>query len=306
MIKKVHVTNPEGDTLVLELTNPEASGFVVLPITGLGPVKANVSMTNLATIDGGIYNSARAESRNIVFQLQFLPKPTIEDTRHLSYKFFPLKKQVKLVIETDTRILETVGFVESNEPVIFAKEETTQISILCPDSYFEAAGGPSGGFIDYDFYNLAPMLEFPMENLSLTVPLIQLSELQNSQGLVLEYDGDVASGVEIYVSIYGAFSGFSIYSVESGLGITLDQARLNAIVGSAPASGDSLYISTIRGRKQILYTKGSTTYNVIDAISGVTSWLELDRGSQLIAYSATSGSDNLRVKIRHRPKYEGV
>lgn len=306
MIKTISVTNPDNETLVLELARPDKSGFVVGPVTGLGPVKASINTTRLATMDGDIYNSARAESRNIVIPLVFLENPTIEDSRHLSYKYFPIKKNVKVKIETDSRVLETIGYVESNDPAIFAKDSSTQISIVCPDSYFEAAGGASGGFVDSEFYSVTPLLEFPVENPSLTVPLIQLGEATVGQGLVVEYDGDVPSGLEIFVSVIGAFSGFSIYEVATGLGITLNQARLNAAISSTPEAGDSFYISTHKGKKRILYTRGSTTYDIINALDGVTSWFELERGSQLIAYSATSGSDNLRVRLRHRPRYEGV
>ena len=64
----------------MELTAPEKTGLIVTSITGLGPVKAEIKCTSIATSDGSIFNSARLGERNIVLKLQFLPNPTIEET----------------------------------------------------------------------------------------------------------------------------------------------------------------------------------------------------------------------------------
>ena len=101
MIKSVTVTNYLGDSIKLELTRPELSGFVVTSITGLGAGKADVNTTDMSTNDGSLYNSARAQQRNIVLSLQYLFKNTIEDVRHLSYKYFPIKKKVKLLKKSE-------------------------------------------------------------------------------------------------------------------------------------------------------------------------------------------------------------
>lgn len=166
MIKKVIVTNYLGESIEFELRAPEKTGLYVQSITGLGPGKANINTTNLATDDGSIYNSARSEERNIVMTLGFLLVPgitdTIEDARQLTYKYFPKKKSINFYILTDRRELETTGYVESNEPDIFSQEETTAISIICPDPNFYSAGENGTNVttfngIDYEF-------EFPFEN----------------------------------------------------------------------------------------------------------------------------------------------
>ena len=138
MIKAVTVTNNLGESLRMELTNPSSSGLIIREIEGLGPVKATINFTESANIDGAYENSARLETRNIVLSLQFLPKPTIEDTRQMTYKYFPVKRNVRLHVETDNRSCYVDGRVESNEPDIFSKEEGCQISILCADPHFYA------------------------------------------------------------------------------------------------------------------------------------------------------------------------
>lgn len=69
MVKSVTVTNYLGKSLKMELANPELSGLAITSIEGLGPGKADVITTNMASNDGSIFNSARLNERNIVLTL---------------------------------------------------------------------------------------------------------------------------------------------------------------------------------------------------------------------------------------------
>lgn len=162
MLKSVTVTNPKGESLTLTLTKPEESGLAITNITGLGPVKADINITPVAGMDGGIFNSAKRETRNIVIELAMLFSPQIEDARQRTYRYFPVKKYVNLTFETDNRIAETVGYVESNEPSIFNKLEFTQISIICPDPLFYEQRTENTVFS-----GILPLFEFPFVDDSL-------------------------------------------------------------------------------------------------------------------------------------------
>lgn len=155
MIRAVTVTNFKGEKLRLDLFNPWDSGLVVMKIDGIGGNKADINTTDISTGDGAYFNSARAQTRNIVFTLK--PLDDVETNRHKTYKYFPVKKEVKLEFETDTRSSFISGYVESNEPDIFNQQETMDISILCPDPYFTIAddsatafNGMEGGF-EFEF-----------------------------------------------------------------------------------------------------------------------------------------------------------
>ena len=164
MLLSVNVLNPSNDELIMELTNPEASGFTIRSIDGIGPTKSNINVYDVPSIDGGLFNSARTQSRNITLKLGFEwiklgdhTTPLIEDARHLSYKFFPLKRKIRLEFVTDYRTLYIDGYIESNEPDIFSKDETTVISVICPDPNFYAKD-TEYGYINYTNQN---ELEFP-------------------------------------------------------------------------------------------------------------------------------------------------
>ena len=84
MIRSVTVTNYLGDSIKLELSNPESSGFIIKSIDGLGPGNASINVTEIATNDGSVYNSARVQSRNITITLEYMWKDSIETIRQLS------------------------------------------------------------------------------------------------------------------------------------------------------------------------------------------------------------------------------
>lgn len=159
MIKSITVENPKKEKLVLELTNPEKSGIYVKSVEGLGPGKATVNVNEIATSDGGVFTSSRTNARNIILTLGMMFSPLIEDARHKIYKYFPIKKKITLVIETDYRVSFIEGYVESNEPDIFSEEETAQISLICPNPWFYDIGGSKDAFSGVD-----SMFEFPFSN----------------------------------------------------------------------------------------------------------------------------------------------
>ena len=138
MLNSVTVTNQNGESLTMKLRNPEESGFLITSISGLGPPTASINVTDLASVDGGYFNSARTQNRNIVFNIRFFSENSsdIEGIRQKTYKYFPIKKRVRLVFESDNRVGEIYGYVEKNEPNIFSKETDCQISIICPFPYF--------------------------------------------------------------------------------------------------------------------------------------------------------------------------
>src|SRR5574344_545094 len=204
MIKSFTVTNYLGDSIQLVLGEPEKSGFLIKSVSGLGPSRGNLNTTEVSTNDGSIFNSARLNQRNIVFDLAFVISSageSIETVRQKSYKYFPIKKKLTILIETDNRTIRTTGYVESNETDIFRSQEGAQISIICPDPYFYTAG--NDGDIVTEFYSVAQMLEFPFSNESLTDSMIIISEIQNRTAGVITYYGDIEIGIVIRIHVLG-------------------------------------------------------------------------------------------------------
>ena len=304
MIHSVKVTNHVGESLTIELRNPERTGFLIKDITGLGPCKADISAKELATMDGSVVTSSRVNSRNIVIKMNYLSNPTIEDTRQKSYKYFPVKKQVTLEFETDNRVCRTVGYVESNEPNIFSANEDTQISIICPDPFFYSAGDL--GVTVTMFYGVEDNFEFPFSNESLGENLIEVGIATYSKERIICYTGDAEIGITMTIYATGTVHNITVYNVRTREFIKLDTNKLKILTGQGLEQGDKVIISTVKGDKYATLIRAGEETNILNCIDRTSTWMQLQTGDNMIAYTADDGASNLEFKIENRTLYEGV
>ena len=304
MIKSVTITNHLDESIKLDLFNPEESGFIIKNIEGLGPVKANINFKELATNDGAIDNSARLSSRNIVMSLQFMESPTIEETRLKSYKYFPIKRNIKFLIETDSRICETIGRVETNVPTIFSNAEGCQISILCSNPYFYSAG--ENGTNQTIFYGTEPLFEFPFSNESLTEDLIEFGSIENRTEGTIYYDGDAEIGITIQIHAVGEAGGLVIYNTKTREIMRINDDKLKSLMGSGIQAGDEITITTSRGEKGIYMLRSGVTTNILNSLEKPIKWFQLSKGDNTFAYTASAGLTNLQFRIENKVIYEGV
>lgn len=307
MIYSIVVTNYLGDRIKLELGKPDVSGFLIKSITGLGPAKANVNTTEVSTNDGSLFNSARLSQRNIVLDMVFINTvygESIEDLRQKSYKYFPLKKSVELTIETDNRYVKTTGYVESNEPNIFSSQEGTQISIICPDSYFYSAGEDGNNVTN--FYSIDPMFEFPFSNESLDEPLLVFGEIQIKTEGVITYHGDSEIGVMIYIHAIGPATNINIYNTETREVMRINTEKISSLTGKGIVASDDIVINTAKGEKSITLIREGVSYNILNCLDKNTDWFMLAKGDNIFAFTADSGVTNLQFRVENKVIYEGV
>lgn len=302
MIHSITVTNYLGDSIKLTLTKPEESGFIIEKVTGLGPGKANINTSEVSTNDGAFYNSARVPSRNIVISVRYLFKETIEEARQTSYKYFPLKRKVTLLIETDNRIAEIEGYVESNDPDIFSSEEGSDISIICPNPFFYDAYTKTVT----SFSGIEPTFEFPFSNESLTDPLLEFSVIQDVTDRVIEYRGDQETGVTIMIRAQGEAGDITIYNVDTAETMYVYNNLIESLTGSGIVAGDEIVICTIKGQKSAKLIREGITTNILNCINRDADWFQLAKGPNTFAYDAATGRNNLRVEIENRIIYEGI
>lgn len=304
MIRAITVTNYLGDSIKLDLARPEQSGFVVTSITGLGSGKANINMTEVATNDGGLFNSSRLPSRNIVISLKYLWHDSIEDARQLSYKYFPIKKKLTLLIETDNRQAEIDGYTETNEPTIFSKDEGSDISIVCPNPFFYSAG--KDGINTTIFYGVEPLFEFPFSNESLYECLLEMGRIQNQTEKTIVYSGDAEIGVTIAIHAIGEARNITIYNTGTREIMRIDTDKLKAFTGSGIIPGDEIIICTVKGQKSITLLRNGKTTNILNCLDKNADWFQLAKGDNIFAYTVEEGRANLQFRIENRIVYEGV
>ncbi len=307
MIYSFKITNDLGESMLLTLTRPEASGLIINSVDGLGPPKATINTTEVVTWDGSFFNSARAQQRNIVFHLRYMWHPLIEDARHKSYKYFPLKSKVDIEVITDRRHLHTFGYVESNQPNIFSKESGGDISIICPDSYWSSLETAIT-----DFSSIDAAFEFPFSNESLTEKLILFGEIVISQEEIIRYEGEVETGVIITIVVGGETNMVDIINVRTREEMHIDTDIIAQITGqTSPSgyglfSGDVIKISTIKGDKYATLLREGTTYNIRNALGLFPPWFTIVRGDNSFAYRTETDLPTLLFSLEAYDLYEGV
>lgn len=303
MIKSVTITNYIGDSLKLELSDPWETGVAIQDITGLGPVKANMNFTKLVTSDGGLFNSARLNNRNIVFKFRVFGgrSCSVEDSRMILYNLFIVKKQVRLIFETDNRHVYIDGYVESNQPVIFSNKETLQVSVICPDPFFKSMTP-----LHMQFHGNEPAFEFEFSNESLTDPLLIMSEIKNAAYRNIYYDGDEETGMKITLDLTGDIKDFTIYNIDTNEKMKLNDASLEHIIGTRFIAGDTIILNTINKKKGLKLIRGSKEYNILNILDKNVDWLKLRKGNNTFAYTVTEGNEYVHISIDNDILYTGI
>lgn len=305
MIHSITVTNHQDESLQLVLTNPELSGVAVASVEGLGPPKANINQVEMANIDGSFYTSSRAQARNIILQLIMMEQcegaATIEESRHKIYRYFPLKKKIRLRIQTDDKTRQIWGYVESNEPYIFSKQEYCQISIVCPDPWFYDLG--TGTTV---FSGTRPSFEFPFSNESVTEKLIEFGTIWVDTNAYFTYYGDTDIGVEITIHAMGAAENITLYDRTRQQTMSINTDKIFQLTGVTFSTGDDIIINTVKGNKSARLLHAGQYYNIIAAIGKESDWFELTIGDNIFAFSADSGENNLQVSFSYQTAYGGI
>ena len=310
------VTDQNTVHIVLDDDTP-SHGMIIESITGLGPAKATLNRTNLATTDGSLFNSSKLEERNIQMKIRFVEAKTIEDVRLLTYRYFPIKRKIIFSIQTDHRDARVIGYIESNEPDIFSPNETATISILCPDPYFysnEEGNSPHQIF----FAGLESEFEAPWWNEISPSPLnkIQLGNITQITDKDFYYDGDQTVGVTMTMDFTDAVdTDITIIHYQNALNpnepmlqtefdVKID--RFRALMGTNFQSGDRIIAKTKIGEESIFLQRNGHKYNILNAVPRECDWFQIAMGYNKFRFTAGGNQYKLNFKIEHYVLYEGV
>ena len=321
MINQVIINNNYGESLTIKLPQTEPThGLFITEIEGLGPVKANINMREVATRSGATYISSRAESRDIVFHVLYLGNNdgvSAEDARLTTYKFFPLGEKITLTFYTENRTARTTGYVESNEPDIFSDEIAgASITVSCPSAWFTLVGSDKKDtFIISD---LVSEFEFEFEDPVEALPdgSIIFSSIDTGAEHIIEYDGEVETGMIIKIicdtkDLHERVSMPTIYNLETGEYIKIDTDIIEKLVNPGWKPGDlyqtcmdgnEIWISTYIRNKYVRYyheygTSYGGRYNALSALTLDSSWLKIHPGKNKFSYTCEEGELNLDIII---------
>lgn len=265
MLTKMEVfsSNPSAPELPLGGFMPNDDPIQVRSIDGLGPVKAEIASTELASGRGELYQGSSLPKRNIVMSLGLNPdwaENTMSTLRQKLYRYLLPQAWTKLRFFSD--YLPTVdieGYVESFEPNMFSQDPEIQISVLChrPD-FIEADTTVFEGTVD----NGTTELEF-------------------------EYIGTVPTGFELRVDRTVAnpsYTGDFEITVKSPTDPQVFEID-NVLVDTTKY----FKLTTVEGNKRaqsIAFADGAVT-NLLSKVTDASVWPKLNPGMNVISVAAT-------------------
>ena len=296
MIRKVTVERIDGKRSVLTLpfNQSQVYRYILKKISGLGPVKAELNTSKIATKDGIIYNSQRIDSRNLVFDILLRKEKdsSIESSRQSLYGYFPRNVILKFTFYTDNTTVYCTGYVESNEPTMFDETSTQSISVICPNPYFYDIASNT-----ISLNGILKSFEFPFEN-KLSEQTIEFGTIvKNSTGNIY-YTGSQAIGVEIIISFSGDVSGLQIYNAN-----TREKMEFNNYMFR---NKQELHINSQRGEKSIMLFDGGNGTDLLNYLTNDSEFIHLENGDNVFAYKAASGSEHVSMTINNKVIYEGI
>ena len=277
------VENDRGNTL--ELTNNPK--YTVFKIDGLNPPHATINSSVNTTTDGSSINSVRLDNRNIVIYTTI--EGDVEANRINLYKYFPVKKQVKLYFNNGARNIYICGTVELIECNLFTNKQVAQISIICPRPYFKNVNDLVTIFSD-----VSPMFEFPF---AISKTGVELSAITVNQRRSIINIGDVETGVIIKLFSIGTVENPIVYDV-------LKRTHLKLNFTMLPS--DTIVINTNVGEKSIELIRDGVSYNALGYMAQDSTWFVLESGDNVFTYDADSGNSNLQLTFSTSILYSGV
>jgi hypothetical protein len=277
------VENDRGDAL--ELTNNR--NYTVYKIEGLTPPQATINASVNTTTDGSNINSVRLGNRNIVIYTTI--EGDVEVNRINLYKYFPVKKTIKLYFNNGARNIYIEGTVELIECDLFTTKQVAQISIVCPKPYFKDINDLITVFGD-----VIKMFEFPFK-----IPKVgvEISAVSTNQRRKIVNTGDVETGVLIKLFAIGTVENPVIYDV-----LNRTQLKLNFTM----LPSDSIVINTNIGEKSIELIRDGVTTNAMGYMAQDSTWFVLEAGDNIFTYDADSGNSNLQLTFTTSILYSGV
>ena len=277
------VENEKGERL--ELTNNR--NYNVLDVAGTNPPAARINTSEIAGIDGSKMNSANINQRNIVITLAI--QPPIEDNRLTLYKFFRVKRRIRIFCKNKRRDVYIDGYVESFENNPWTQQQQPQISIICPQPFWMSTTETH-----IDFSESIALFEFPFSISSAGIEFSQLATIQTTT----VYAGEVETGAIIeFAARDNGVKNPALYNHTTGQFIKIDITM---------QQNDLITINTNTGEKSAKLLRDGVTTNIISSIADGSSWVKFDAGENDVDFSADERDDDLIVRLSLLQKFDGV
>ena len=265
--------------------------YQIISIKGLNPPSAHLNTSNVAGLDGAIYNSGRLNTRNIVITARI--NGNVESNRQILYDYCPTKEKVRFFFKNENRDVYIDGYVDSVECDLFTNNERMQISIICPQPYFVDTANT-----EVEGSSLTKLFTFPF-SIDLGSP-IPFSEYVFDDDVNLFNDSSNEIGMIIEAYMRSNVSSLIIRNTGTGESLTLSYAF---------QAEDRVTIDTIKGQKSITLLRDGIYYNLFSALQAGSRFFQLVSGDNFFNYIVDGNITNnpeVDLTFTYNKMYRGV
>lgn len=295
MITEVSSLTKGGESLNLDLFDPWSSGIAVKEITGLGPVKTELSLERYALIDGAFLKGARVGTRNVVLTL--IPVgDDVQTERRKIYNFFPVGETITFGVVTSQVAVKSSMIVESVEPNIFSERQEIGVSLIAIDPYWRSNSPSITGLVGFN--DVTPLFQFPFSSGDNQKELI-FGDLSNASGKDINYLGDAETGVVITFSFNGNVSNLTVINQ------TYDEAMIINKVKDF-YRGEQLVLDTRPAKKSVKHIAGGKESFITGVLDIKSQWIKLHPGINTIGLQFVGNPNNMDISIEYETLYRGV
>lgn len=295
MITEVSSLTKGGESLNLDLFDPWSSGIAVKEITGLGPVKTELSLERYALIDGAFLKGARVGTRNVVLTL--IPVgDDVQTERRKIYNFFPVGETITFGVVTSQVAVKSSMIVESVEPNIFSERQEIGVSLIAIDPYWRSNSPSITGLVGFN--DVTPLFQFPFSSGDNPKELI-FGDLSNASGKDINYLGDAETGIVITFSFNGNVSNLTVINQ------TYDEAMIINKVKDF-YRGEQLVLDTRPAKKSVKHIAGGKESFITGVLDIKSQWIKLHPGINTIGLQFVGNPNDMDISIEYETLYRGV
>lgn len=304
-IRSVEISGAAEAPYKIDLIRPGLEELYIKgDIDGLGAGKADLFISERASMDGNTFNGARFGSRNITFTVGFGDRLDPEFGREICYDILPIKEEVTLLFESERKTVMIKGYVESNDPSIFTKDPANDISIVCVENpYFQSLPNDK---VSIKLYSLENVFEFPFSNESISMNMLEMGKINVDRYAEVRYPGSIPIGLTIRLRFTGPATTPRITSDRTGQTMMIDSTKVTRVTGMGLTYGDVVEINTVRGQKSVTLERLGVKHNIISALDVSSQWIEIRRGLNPISVNAQANLQNIQVELLYDMLYSGL
>lgn len=277
------IENRFGD--ILELTHNK--NYAVTKVEGLNPPKGRINTASIAGMNGALFNSSKVETRNLLITV--LPQEPVERNRLALYKYAQIAQWCKIYYSNGSTSVKIEGYVEAIEGSLFSRPQSFQISIVCPQPYFESLQT-----VYDDISSVIGLFEFPF---AIPAEGTEFGIIRRELVSIIQNRGHVETGLTITITARGEVINPVIHCNSTGGSFGLNMTL---------AEHDMIVINTNSGMRSVKLVSGATETNVINLVTPNAEWFTLTPGENIFSYEAEVGGDVMNIVFSHNTKFGGV